>query len=182
MRQSTNQNSDRGCDPRERHKDEQNERAWAEGQQRRHQLFKTSNYKEQEDTNPRRAGGTRLWALQSSEDPQDLGLSKLNIRKDKAGSSSNYHGPMKSLGAPAVENNVSQHHRNRVNPILGVSLNDLYKRDGTAVPFLLSQCFLAVEKFGLDTENIYCVHASVDRVNQIKSAFETGELMKSFYR
>ncbi|KAJ6126271.1 hypothetical protein N7471_010764 [Penicillium samsonianum] len=42
-------------------------RALTEQQQRCHQAFKTSNYEEQKDINPRRAEGTCQWALQSDE-------------------------------------------------------------------------------------------------------------------
>ncbi|CAG8416225.1 unnamed protein product, partial [Penicillium salamii] len=64
---STNQNSDRAYDQRERHQNEQKKRALTEQQQRCHQAFKTSNYEEQKDINPRRAEGTCQWALQSDE-------------------------------------------------------------------------------------------------------------------
>ncbi|OQD87404.1 hypothetical protein PENSOL_c078G10565 [Penicillium solitum] len=64
---STNQNSDRAYEQRERHQDEQKIRALTEQQQRCHQVFKTSNYEEQKDINPRRAEGTCQWALQSLE-------------------------------------------------------------------------------------------------------------------
>ncbi|KAJ6157331.1 hypothetical protein N7470_004923, partial [Penicillium chermesinum] len=34
-------------------------------------------------------------------------------------------------------------------PVFGVSLEDLYARDGTAVPFIVYQCFQAIELFGV---------------------------------
>ncbi|KAJ5410107.1 uncharacterized protein N7487_004466 [Penicillium crustosum] len=64
---STSQNSDRAYEQRERHQDEQKIRALTEQQQRCHQVFKTSNYEEQKNINPRRAEGTCQWALQSLE-------------------------------------------------------------------------------------------------------------------
>lgn len=67
-------------------------------------------------------------------------------------------------------------------PILGVALNRLYERDKIAVPYFLTQCFLAVERYGLTKMNVYHINGSVSDVNRIKTAFETGELEKSFHR
>ncbi|KAJ5827865.1 hypothetical protein N7447_004628 [Penicillium robsamsonii] len=58
---------DQAYSQQERHQDEQKIRVLTEQQQRCHQVFKTSNYEEQKDINPRRAEGTCQWALQSSE-------------------------------------------------------------------------------------------------------------------
>lgn len=151
-----------------------------EEQQRYHQVPKTSDYEGQQDINPRRVEETSQWALQNSEYPRGLSLSELDLGKDQARSSSNYHGPVKTLDALAAEKNVLQHHRNRAKPIIGVSLNDLYKRDRIAVPSLLSQCFRAIEKFGLEREGIYRLSGNVSDANRIISAFETGEPGESF--
>ncbi|CAI7572429.1 unnamed protein product [Penicillium manginii] len=166
--------SDRAYDQRERYQEEQKKRALAEEPQRCHEVPKTSDYEEQKDINPRRVEEASQSALQSSGYPQGLSLSELDLGKDKAKYFSSYHAPAETLDAPAAERNVLQHHRNPAKPIFGVPLDDLYKRDRIAVPPLLSQCFRAVEKFGLEREGIYRFSGSVSDANRIISAFETG--------
>jgi len=60
-------------------------------------------------------------------------------------------------------------------PVFGVSLEDLYRRDGTAVPMIVYQCFQAVELFGLDVEGIYRLSGSANHINYMKSLFDNGE-------
>ncbi|KAJ5864425.1 uncharacterized protein N7529_006341 [Penicillium soppii] len=60
-------------------------------------------------------------------------------------------------------------------PVFGVSLNDLYARDGTAVPFIVYQCFQAVELFGLDMEGIYRLSGSATHISHMKAVFDNGE-------
>lgn len=61
-------------------------------------------------------------------------------------------------------------------PVFGVSLNDLYARDGTAVPLIVYQCFQAVELFGLDMEGIYRLSGSANHINHMKAVFGNGKL------
>lgn len=68
-----------------------------------------------------------------------------------------------------------------LNSTFGVSLELLYARDGTVVPFLLRQCFDAIENFGLNLEGIYHL-AGITHVNRLKNAFETGELDDGFFK
>lgn len=60
-------------------------------------------------------------------------------------------------------------------PVFGVSLDDLYARDGTAVPFLVYQCFQAVELFGLDMEGIYRLSGSANHISHMKAVFDNGK-------
>lgn len=60
-------------------------------------------------------------------------------------------------------------------PVFGVSLEDLYVRDGTAVPFLVYQCFQAIELFGLDMEGIYRLSGSANHIAHMKALFDNGE-------
>ncbi|KAF7717273.1 Uncharacterized protein PECH_007551 [Penicillium ucsense] len=59
-----------------------------------------------------------------------------------------------------------------LNPVFGVSLNDLYDRDLTAVPLIVYQCFQAVELFGLETEGIYRLSGSANHINHLKALFD----------
>lgn len=61
-----------------------------------------------------------------------------------------------------------------LNPVFGVSLEDLYRRDGTAVPMIVYQCFQAIELYGLDVEGIYRLSGSANHINHMKSLFDNG--------
>lgn len=60
-------------------------------------------------------------------------------------------------------------------PVFGVSLDELYARDGTAVPFLVYQCIQAVELFGLDMEGIYRLSGSANHISHMKALFDNGK-------
>ena len=60
--------------------------------------------------------------------------------------------------------------------MFGVSLNELYARDGTAVPLIVYQCFQAVEIFGLEVEGIYRLSGSSSHIQHMKSLFDNGKL------
>lgn len=159
---------------RERPQEEQTKRAWTE---------------KQKDNNPHRAEATSKRPLQSPRDPRGLSPSKLDIEKDNAIAHSSHQGPIEMFDAPAVEKIVLQHHRNQPKPIshqpkpiFHISLDDLYQRDGIAVPKFLTQCFIAVERFGLAKKKIYGVTASYSDLDWTNTAFETSELEESFHR
>lgn len=66
-------------------------------------------------------------------------------------------------------------------PVFGVNLEELFKRDGTAVPMVVYQCMQAVDLFGLDVEGIYRVNGTAAHVQQLKALFDHGESsLKSF--
>ncbi|CAD0109512.1 unnamed protein product [Aureobasidium uvarum] len=61
-------------------------------------------------------------------------------------------------------------------PVFGVTLDDLYNRDQTAVPMIVYQCMQAVDLFGLDVEGIYRLSGTASHVQQIKALFDHGML------
>lgn len=65
-------------------------------------------------------------------------------------------------------------------PVFGVSLEDLYRRDGTAVPLVVYQCLQAVELFGLDTEGIYRLSGNANHINQMKAIFDNDSSKVDF--
>ncbi|KAL4894179.1 hypothetical protein BDV59DRAFT_15417 [Aspergillus ambiguus] len=65
-------------------------------------------------------------------------------------------------------------------PVFGVSLNDLYARDGTAVPMIVYQCFQAIELFGLEMEGIYRLSGSANHISQMKSLFDNDSSQVDF--
>jgi hypothetical protein len=60
-------------------------------------------------------------------------------------------------------------------PVFGVSLDELFRRDGSAVPMIVYQCVQAVDLFGLDTEGIYRVSGSAPHIMEMKAMFDHGE-------
>jgi len=64
-------------------------------------------------------------------------------------------------------------------PVFGVSLEELYARDGTAVPLIVYQCFQAVELFGLDMEGIYRLSGSANHISHMKAVFDNGKYWQS---
>ncbi|KAL2009178.1 hypothetical protein VTN00DRAFT_7372 [Thermoascus crustaceus] len=67
-----------------------------------------------------------------------------------------------------------------LNPVFGVSLEDLYRRDGTAVPMIVYQCFQAIELYGLDVEGIYRLSGSANHINHMKSLFDNDSSQVDF--
>ena len=60
-------------------------------------------------------------------------------------------------------------------PVFGVSLEDLLKRDGSAIPLIVYQCLQAVDLFGLDVEGIYRLSGSTSHVARLRAMFDNGE-------
>ena len=60
-------------------------------------------------------------------------------------------------------------------PVFGVSLEDLLKRDGSAIPLIVYQCLQAVDLFGLDVEGIYRLSGSATHVARLRAMFDNGE-------
>ncbi|PLB52358.1 putative Rho GTPase activator [Aspergillus steynii IBT 23096] len=76
--------------------------------------------------------------------------------------------------------NTFQSHLPPLKPVFGISLDELYERDGTAVPMIVYQCFQAIELFGLDMEGIYRLSGSANHINQMKSLFDNDSSQVDF--
>lgn len=63
-------------------------------------------------------------------------------------------------------------------PVFGLSLEDLFERDGSAVPMVVCQCIQAVDLFGLEVEGIYRLSGTASQVSKIKSLFDNGMFPK----
>lgn len=59
-------------------------------------------------------------------------------------------------------------------PVFGVSLEELFARDQTAVPMVVSQCIMAVDHFGLEVEGIYRMSGTSSHVS--RQSFPQGLL------
>jgi hypothetical protein len=60
-------------------------------------------------------------------------------------------------------------------PVFGLSLEQLFERDGSAVPMVVYQCIQAVDLFGLEVEGIYRLSGTASHVSKIKAMFDNGK-------
>ncbi len=65
-------------------------------------------------------------------------------------------------------------------PVFGVSLGDLYRRDGSAVPSIVYQCLQAVDLYGLDVVGIYRLSGTSSHVGRIRAIFDHGRFLNAF--
>jgi hypothetical protein len=61
-----------------------------------------------------------------------------------------------------------------LNPVFGVTLEDLFRRDGSPVPMVVYQCIQAVDLFGLEVEGIYRIPGTSSHIQQMKALFDSG--------
>lgn len=64
--------------------------------------------------------------------------------------------------------------------VFGISLEDLFARDGTAVPMVVSQCIQAVDLFGLEVEGIYRLSGTTSHISKLRLAFDHGMVFVQF--
>lgn len=60
-------------------------------------------------------------------------------------------------------------------PVFGVSLEELFKRDGSAVPMVVYQCLQAVDLYGLEVEGIYRLSGTSSHATKLRSMFDNGK-------
>ena len=58
------------------------------------------------------------------------------------------------------------------NRVFGMKLDELFRRDDSAVPLVVYQCIQAVDLFGLDTEGIYRTNGNANHISQLRSRFD----------
>lgn len=61
-----------------------------------------------------------------------------------------------------------------INPVFGLTLEDLFRRDGSPVPMVVYQCIQAVDLFGLEVEGIYRIPGTSSHIQQMKALFDSG--------
>uniref|UniRef100_A0ABR4ITY8 Rho GTPase activator n=1 Tax=Aspergillus cavernicola TaxID=176166 RepID=A0ABR4ITY8_9EURO len=88
--------------------------------------------------------------------------------------------PPVQKGPPPSSGNGYTSNLPPLKPVFGISLDDLYSRDGTAVPMIVYQCFQGVELFGLDVEGIYRLSGSANHINQLKALFDNDSSQVDF--
>ena len=60
-------------------------------------------------------------------------------------------------------------------PVFGLSLEQLFERDQSAVPMVVYQCIQAVDLFGLEVEGIYRISGTASHITKIKAMFDNGK-------
>ena len=98
-----------------------------------------------------------------------------------------YRGMPGPVGAAALPSNQRRQNTGGQNlpplrPVFGVSLEELFQRDGTAVPGIVYQCVQAVDLFGLDTEGIYRTSGSAPHIMEMKALFDHGKPLQACCR
>ncbi|KAK5198706.1 Rho GTPase-activating protein [Exophiala xenobiotica] len=59
-----------------------------------------------------------------------------------------------------------------VRPVFGVSLDELFQRDGSAVPSIVYECVQAVDLYGLDVEGVYRTSGSAHHIMELRQQFD----------
>lgn len=72
--------------------------------------------------------------------------------------------------APIKSNNLLP-----LKPVFGMTLDQLFERDCSAVPMVVYQCIQAVNLYGLEVEGIYRLSGTASHVNKLKAMFDNGE-------
>ncbi|KAF2735120.1 Rho GTPase-like protein activator [Polyplosphaeria fusca] len=67
-----------------------------------------------------------------------------------------------------------------VKPVFGVSLDDLFQRDGSPVPMVVYQCIHAVDLFGLEVEGIYRIPGTSSHIQSMKALFDSDSAQVDF--
>lgn len=85
------------------------------------------------------------------------------------------HQPTQPLyGQSPVATNSPANQLPPLKPVFGLSLEQLFARDGSAVPMVVYQCIQAVDLFGLEVEGIYRLSGTASHVTKIKAMFDNG--------
>ena len=87
-----------------------------------------------------------------------------------------YSQPPTPIGVGPLQNNSSSTSLPALRPVFGLSLEDLLKRDGSAIPLVVYQCIQAVDLYGLEVEGIYRLSGSSAHVSKLRSTFDNGGL------
>ncbi|PGG98869.1 hypothetical protein AJ79_08745 [Helicocarpus griseus UAMH5409] len=92
--------------------------------------------------------------------------------------------PYQAYVPPSQPQQVSRNGHNPdlppLNPVFGVSLEDLFQRDGTAIPMIVYQCIQGIELFGLNVEGIYRLSGNANHIAHLKALFDNDSSQVDF--
>lgn len=83
-----------------------------------------------------------------------------------------YPPPTGGYGGPVMQTSPPYGNAPPLKPVFGVSLDELFRRDGSPVPMVVYQCIQAVELFGLEAEGIYRVPGTSTHIQDMKAIFD----------
>lgn len=83
--------------------------------------------------------------------------------------------PSPMSGTPQPRTASSQQQPPPYNRVFGLSLEELYRRDDSAVPMVVYQCIQAVDLFGLEVEGIYRTSGNSNHIAALRAQFDHGE-------
>lgn len=83
-------------------------------------------------------------------------------------------GPVGQATAQQTSGILYNHSQPPINPVFGITLEDLFHRDGSPVPMVVYQCIQAVDLFGLEVEGIYRIPGTSSHIQQMKALFDSG--------
>lgn len=89
-------------------------------------------------------------------------------------------GPVGQATAQQTSGVMYSHSQPPVNPVFGITLEDLFHRDGSPVPMVVYQCIQAVDLFGLEVEGIYRIPGTSSHIQQLKALFDSGMFLALF--
>lgn len=67
-----------------------------------------------------------------------------------------------------------------MNPVFGITLENLFSRDCSPVPMVVYQCIQAVDLYGLEVEGIYRIPGTSSHIQQMKALFDSDASQVDF--
>ncbi|KAL9087998.1 MAG: hypothetical protein Q9159_003353 [Coniocarpon cinnabarinum] len=77
-----------------------------------------------------------------------------------------------TAATPSSATSAVPQHLQPYNRVFGMKLDELFRRDDSAVPLVVYQCIQAVELFGLDNEGIYRTNGNAQHMAQLRARFD----------
>ncbi|RMZ82206.1 hypothetical protein DV738_g1826, partial [Chaetothyriales sp. CBS 135597] len=124
------------------------------------------------------ADGRVAAIISSSAVPQTLPTGGIRAPQ---GQSDSYAPPSVAVAAAAAALNLPSQQRRAelqrqnllpLRPVFGVPLEELFRRDNSAIPHIVYRCIEAVDLHGLDTEGIYRVPGSAPIITELRQQFD----------
>ncbi len=94
------------------------------------------------------------------------------------------HPPPPYVNPPPALNGVHPAERTGppARPVFGLSLEELFARDGSAVPMVVYQCLQAIDLFGLEVEGIYRLSGTATHITKLRTIFDHGSSWRALVR
>ncbi|KAK9781576.1 hypothetical protein SCAR479_01447 [Seiridium cardinale] len=115
----------------------------------------------------------------SQSGPPQLGALSFQSHQNQSPSPPRQTGPyqppesVRSVSPPSTVAGPAAPSTGRPKQVFGITLNNLYERDGTAVSMVVHQCIQAVDLYGLALEGIYRLSGSATHIQKLKNMFDT---------